>query len=261
MSQVFPPPPVSPLPETIAPEPADHGARAKQGNKLLASLPAETQARLQPLLSRVQLVSGQVLYERGALIEHAYFIEAGMVSSVSGTDDHELGVEVGIAGHEGLVGCIAMFEPEPYAFCRTVVQMAGSALRIRTADLSAAADTMPALRRLGVRYLQALLAQAAQSVACNAIHALPQRAARWMLVAYDFADMEDLTLTQEFLSNMLGVTRPGVSLVAKSLQDAGVISYRRGHLKVVDRAGLERAACGCYRIVRREYDRLLDLSG
>ncbi len=226
-------------------------------NGILKQLPDDELQRLSPHLSRVQLVSGQVLYERGALIEHAYFIESGMISVVSGTLLDQLGVEVGIVGHEGLAGCWGMFDDTAVSFCRALVQIAGSALRIRTASLHAVATELPALRQLGFRFLQAAMAQVAQSTACNAIHSLQKRAARWLLVAQDRADGDGFPLTQEFLSNMLGVRRPGVTEAAGLLQDAGLISYSRGRVRIIDRPGLERASCDCYRLVRNEYDRLL----
>ncbi len=203
------------------------------------------------------MVSGQVLYERSSLIEHVYFVESGMISLVSGTEENQLGVEVGIVGREGLAGVPAMFDDEPIAFYRTLVQMAGVALRMPVSSLRAVAADLPALRQLGIRYMQAVNVQAAQSAACNTIHTLQRRAARWLLIAHDRADGDELSLTQEFLSNMLGVRRPGVTLAAGALQDAGLITYSRGRLKIVDRAGLEAAACSCYSIVREEYDRLL----
>ncbi len=226
-------------------------------NDLLQSLPAEELERLRPHLARVQLVSGQVLYERSGLIEHGYFVETGMISLVSGVEENELGVEVGIVGREGLVGCAAMFEEQPMSFFRALVQMPGSGLRIPVAALREAAKELPTFRRLGFRYLQATIIHAAQSAACNTIHPLQKRAARWLLIAHDRADGNELALTQEFLSNMLGVRRPGVTMAAGALQDAGLITYSRGRVKIIDRPGLERAACGCYRIVRAEYDRLL----
>jgi CRP-like cAMP-binding protein len=233
------------------------GNSSGHSNELLNSLPHEELAWLYPHLSHVRLVNGQVLYERGGAIEHAYFIEAGMASVVSGASDDELGVEVGLVGREGLAGCVAMFEEQPVSFCRTMIQMPGAGLRIPVARLREAAAELPNLRRLGFRFIQALMAQASQGTACNATHPLRQRAARWILMAHDRADGDQFELTQGFLANMLGVRRPGVTQVAVELQKSGLISYSRGVMRVTDRAGLEAASCSCYRIVHEEYDRLL----
>ncbi len=218
-------------------------------NQLLATLPAGELEWLRPQLSRVQMVTGQVLHERGALIEHAYFVESGIVSLVSGIGENEVGVEIGMIGRDGLVGAWAMFDGSRIAICRTLAQMGGAAWRIPVPRLRQAAEQLPTLRRLGFRFLEAMQAQSAQNAACNAIHPLQKRAARRLLMAHDRIDGNELAVTQKLLSDMLGVRRPGVTAAQKALQKAGLIAYRRGRLTIVDRPGLERVACGCYRVL------------
>ncbi|HYZ63707.1 MAG TPA: Crp/Fnr family transcriptional regulator [Acetobacteraceae bacterium] len=226
-------------------------------NSLLRQIPEEELARLRPSLSRVELVSRQVLYEARAPIEHAYFPETALVALIAGGSDDALGVEVGMIGREGLVGLAVMFDVQPVSFARTIVQLPGFALRIRGTVLRDAAPSLPALRELCFRYVQATLAQAAQSAACNVLHPVHQRLAKLILLTLDRVGGDDVALNHEFLANMLGVRRPGVTVALGALQHAGVIQSRRGRIKVLDRACLEASACSCYTLVSEELERLL----
>ena len=217
-------------------------------NKLLASLPAEERAQLLPHLQCVTLVINQVLHEAGNSLDDAYFVERGLVSLTANTGDNGL-VEVGITGFEGLVGTSALLNPHPIATHRALTQMGGTAWRIRSAALRDAAERLPVLRDRCLRYLQFLMVQTAQAAACNARHELPERLARWLLMSHDRADGNMLPMTQEFLSYMLGVRRAGVSMVASALQAQGLIQQSRGHLHILDRAGLEQEACSFYLFV------------
>lgn len=223
----------------------------------LAALPSDELRLLRRHLARVRLTNEQVLNERGAAIEQVHFIETGMVSVVTGVEDGELGVEVGVIGREGLAGIAAVFDDQPVAFFRTQVQMPGIALRIPAADLRALAADMPVLRCRCFRYMQALMTQSQQCAKCNLRHPLQERLARWILNAHDRAEGDTLALTHETLAHMLGVRRSGVTLAIAALEKADLLRASRGRVQVLDRPGLERASCECYRLVRDELDRLL----
>jgi CRP-like cAMP-binding protein len=229
-------------------------------NGILAALPGDDLDRLVPHLTRVRLVQGQVLFQHGEPIEHVFFIEQGIVSLVMDTGDGGDGLEVGMIGPEGLAGVAALFGASPAACYHTALQMPGSALRMPVAAFRNCLDEMPALRQRCRRYLQALMTQISQTAACNGRHSVSARCARWLLMAHERAGGGELPFTQELLSMMLGVHRPGVTVTAGALKDAGLIGYSRGRIIVLDVAGLERAACGCYRLARNEFDRLLTCS-
>lgn len=165
-------------------------------------------------------------------------------------------VEVATVGREGVVGITTVLGGPPMPN-RTFVQVPGMVRPVPAARLAATMEAHPGLRRLMLRYVQALLAQFAQSVACNRLHALEERCARWLLMTHDRVGRDSFALTHEFLAEMLGVRRPSVSIAAKTLQDAGCIRYSRGRVEVLDRHALEQVSCECYAVVRRQYDRLL----
>lgn len=223
----------------------------------LAALPSDELKLLRRRLARVRLTNGQILTERGAAIEQVHFIETGMISVVTGVQDNELGVEVGVIGREGLEGIAAVFDDQPVAFFRTQVQMPGVALRIPAGDLRALASDLPLLRCRCFRYMQALMTQSRQCAKCNLRHPLQERLACWLLNAHDRAEGDTLVLTHETLSHMLGVRRSGVTIAFAALEKAGLLHASRGRVQVLDRPGLERASCECYRLVRDEFDRLL----
>ncbi|MDB4881228.1 MAG: Crp/Fnr family transcriptional regulator [Gemmatimonadetes bacterium] len=223
-------------------------------NLLLAALGAADRAVLQRRLQAVDLPVGLTLYEPGEPISHCWFLAAGVVSMVS---DMEQGtVEIGTVGHEGMAG-IALVLQKPETTTRAFMQVAGHGWQCTAADLLEAMEESPALSRLLHRYVAVLFEQVAQSVACNRLHSLEERCARWLLMVHDRVGEGVLPLKQTFLADMLGVHRPAVTLAAGALQTAGLIRYSRGKVQVVDREGLENASCPCYGIVQASFDRLL----
>jgi CRP-like cAMP-binding protein len=224
------------------------------GNRLLAALASEEADRLSPWLEPVLLEFGTTLREAGEPFSHVYFVDSGMVSLVAG-DPGRKQVEVGTIGREGLLGLPALLGAGSMPF-RAIVQLAGHARRIPAGELAALCDEAPDLRRLVRLFTHAHQAHAAQNVACNALHSVEQRAARWLLLTYERMG-PGFALTQEFLAEMLGVRRPTVSTVASALQAHGLIRYVRGTVTVRDGAGLEAVACRCYRIIHDEFERVL----
>jgi CRP-like cAMP-binding protein len=192
-------------------------------------------------------------------VEPGLFVESGMVSLLATLEDGEQ-VEVGIAGREGLIG-LPLALGDDRSLVEAKVQMEGTALRMDAAALHDGMEGSAALRGLLHRYALAFQAQVTMTAACNARHAIEQRLARWLLIAHDRAGMDEFPMTHEFVSMMLGVRRPGVSLAAGVLQKAGLIRYARGRMEVTDRPGLEAASCECYHTARREFARLLGTSG
>lgn len=225
-------------------------------NRLLGALPPEELAWLAPHLERVALEIGEVLAEPSEPLRHVYFPETAIVSVVNRMADGSA-VEVGTVGNEGMVGVAAFLDAEA-SESQTFCQLPGPALRAPAAVVTAAGDARPAFRRVVNRYTQAYLTQVAQGAACNRLHGIEARCARWLLMTHDrVGGADSFPLKQEFLAMMLGVRRAGVTVAAGALQDAGLIRYRRGGIRVLDRAGLELAGCECYGIVRRHFDRLL----
>jgi CRP-like cAMP-binding protein len=225
-------------------------------NRLLAALAPADYAVLEPHLERITMDVHDVLAEAGDPFTHVYFPEAGAVSIVTYMSDGS-GVEVGTMGNEGMAGLPAYLEADA-SESRTFCQVAGVALRLPVHTLVTAAASQPNIRRLLNRYTQAYLSLVAQGAACNRLHTIEQRCARWLLMTHDRAGGEEVIhLKQEFLALMLGVRRIGVTLAAGALQEAGLIRYRRGQIRVTDRDGLERSACECYAVVRERFDRLL----
>ena len=226
------------------------------GNRLLAAVPAEELDRLRPELEEVDLAFKQELYGPDRPVRHAYFPHRGVCSVVEDLEDGAA-VEVATVGHEGFVGVSLLLGGGAMAG-RCFVQVPGTATRIRAAAFPEAMRACPGLHRLLLRYTQALLSQVARSAACNRAHSIEERCARWMLMTHDRVDGdESFPLTQEFLAQMLGVRRSGVTVAAGMLQKAGLIRYSRGLVRVVDREGLQAASCPCYDAVRAEFDRLL----
>ena len=225
-------------------------------NRLLAALPPEDRAWLEPHLERMELEIGQVIAEPNQPFSHVYFPETAIVSVVNRMVDGSA-IEVGTVGNEGMVGVAAYLDAEADE-SRTFAQIPGRALRAPAQVIADAGDERPGVRRLFNRYTQAYLTQVAQGAACNRLHHLEARCARWLLMTHDRVGGSDsFPLKQEFLAMMLGVRRAGVTVAAGSLQDAGLIRYRRGGIRVLDRVGLEGAACECYGVVRRQFERLL----
>jgi CRP-like cAMP-binding protein len=234
---------------------ASDAARAPEENRLLAALPRKEYERLLPRLEPVILAVRQVLFEPGRSVPFAYF-PRDCVLSLTTTMSDGVAIEVGTVGREGMAGLPAFLGADAaYGSCST--QVPGSALRLPAEALREAARGDGPLPRLLRRYAHYLLAQVSQSAACNRLHAGAERLCRWLLMTQDRVGADEFPLTQEGMARMLGLRRPTVSLVASGLQSAGLIRYRRGRMTVLDRRGLQRAACECYAEVRKELDRLL----
>ena len=219
------------------------------GNRLLASLAPVERALLEPYMSAVQLARGEVLFEPGEDVTHAYFPGSGVIASLVVTMADGRAVEAATIGREGAIGGIVSAGNKP-AFARAVVQIGGPALKMETAALERAKERSSVIRDLFNRYADTLIAQTMQSVACNALHPLDARLCRWLLTTHDRVDSDEIALTQEYLAEMLGVQRTTVSGVARVLQERGYIAYSRGRLVILDRAAIERCACGCYQDVQ-----------
>ena len=224
-------------------------------NTLLAALPPDQLAQMRPSLRPVVFSQLQVLQAAGAPIDTVFFPEGGWVSLVLPLQDGGIS-EVGLIGAEGMVGLPLALGIDT-AFTEALVQHPGVALSMSGASFGRMLDDVPALRPLLLRYNEALQAQVSQTAACNGNHQVKQRLARWLLMAHDRTEGDGLTLTQELLALMLGVHRPSVSLVAASLQQAGLIRYSQGAITITDRPGLEGASCECYRVVADRYRQLL----
>ena len=228
-------------------------------NHLLAALPPHDLARLRPQLEPVALLVPQVLYAAGQPIPAVHFVETGWVSMVARLEGGDL-AEVGLVGREGMVG-LSLALGADAASTEAMVQGTGTALRMDAAAFGQALAGSAALHRLLLRYALAFQAQVSQTAACNGRHRLEERLARWLLMAHDRAEGDELPLTQDFLSMMLAVRRSGVTIAAGILQQAGLIRYVRGRITVLDRPGLEAAACECHGAVQREHARLLPDAG
>ncbi|MFO1070587.1 MAG: Crp/Fnr family transcriptional regulator [Geminicoccaceae bacterium] len=220
------------------------------GNLVLGALPPAELEVLRPHLVRMRLVNGQTLQEPDQAIEHLFFVDQGFISLVIEARDLPGGVEVGLVGREGVVGLAAFLTASGLAFTRAMVQMAGSGSRLAVPVLRDALPRLPSLRRRLRRAVLLDQVQAMQTAACNSRHTLAQRCARWLLLARDRTETDELAITQEFLSIMLSVRRPGVTSALGELRERGLLRSSRGKVVIADRAGLEAAACGCYRRVR-----------
>lgn len=224
-------------------------------NRLLGALPPADWARWSSLLEPVSMPLGDVLYESGMPMTHVYFPTTSIVSLLYVMEDGA-SAEIAVVGNEGIVG-ISLFMGGETTPSRSVVQSAGYGMRMRGQVLKDEFNRSGAVMQLLLRYTQALITQMAQTAVCNRHHSLDQQLCRWLLLSLDRLPANELLMTQELIANMLGVRREGVTEAASNLQRAGLIQYRRGHITVLDRAGLERRTCECYAVVRREYDRLL----
>ena len=222
---------------------------------MLAALPEAEWQRWLPELQSVDMPLGQVLYESGTTLSHVYFPTTSIVSLLYVMENGS-SAEIAVVGNEGIVG-ISLFMGGGSTPSRAVVQSAGSGLRLDAKTLKNEFDQNGPVLHLLLRYTQALITQMAQTAVCNRHHSLDQQLCRWLLLSLDRLQGEELVMTQELIANMLGVRREGVTGAALRLQEAGLIRYTRGHITVVNRAGLERRTCECYAVVKKEYDRLL----
>lgn len=224
-------------------------------NLLLAALPDEELSRWLPDLEAVEAPLGQVVYESGAHLSHVYFPTTCIVSLLYVLEDGG-SAEISVVGFEGVVG-VSLFMGGQTTPSRGVVQSAGELLRLRSDLMLVEFNRAGHVMHLLLRYTQALLTQMSQTAVCNRHHSLDQQLCRWLLLSLDRLHGCDLVMTQDLIANMLGVRREGVTQAAGDLQNAGLISYRRGHIKVLNRPGLERRTCECYAVVKTEYERLL----
>jgi CRP-like cAMP-binding protein len=225
-------------------------------NHLLKALPTAELARFAPALERVCMESRQLAFDVDVPIQHVYFPESCVISVVAVTTDGSA-VETATVGWEGMVGLPVFLGVEStpaQAFC----QIPGEALRLDSGMLQREVARGGELRAILNRYTQAHFTQVAQASACNRVHTMRQRCARWLLQTHDRVGSDEFPLTQRFLSQMLGVRRATVTEAARSLQQVGLITYVHGRVTVRDRRGLERVSCECYAIIRREFERLLD---
>ncbi len=228
---------------------------------LLSALPDEEYERLLPSLQYLAFALGEVVYESGGHMEYVYFPTTCVVSLLYTMEDG-CTAEVGLTGNDGVVG-IALFLGGDTAPNRAVVQIAGGAFRMKAKVLQDEFRRGGSFQRLMLRYTQALITQISQTAICNRLHPVEKRLCRWLLLCHDRLKSDNILMTQEFISNMLGGRRESVTVAAGRLQDAGLIHYVRGHIAILDRPGLEATVCECYRIVKAESDRLLgtDTSG
>lgn len=224
-------------------------------NQLLAALPEEELQRLLPQLELVDLRLGKVLHESGLPRQFAYFPTSAIVSLIY-TTVNGVSSEIAVVGPEGAVD-ICIFMSGTSMPLRAEVCCAGMGYRLRAEAIHAAFERSARVKYLMLRYTQALLTQISQTAVCNRHHSVDQLLCRWLLRSLDRRPGNELAMTHELIANMLGVRREGVTEAALKLQAAGIIRYARGHIWVLDRAGLERRACDCYRVVKQEYDRLL----
>jgi CRP-like cAMP-binding protein len=219
-------------------------------NRLLAALPKKDYQALQRYLEETPLVFEQLIYRPNQLISDVYFPNSGIISLLAGVNDHAT-LEVGLVGNEGMLG-LSIFLGVNYSTNHAVVQGAGSAMKMKAAAFRQQCNNGGPFTRLLQRYAHSILTQITQSAVCNQFHSIDARLARWLLMTHDRMGNDEFQLTQEFLSNMLGVRREGVSRAAGKLQKRNLIRYSRGRLKVLNRPGLEATSCGCYEIIRSE---------
>ena len=219
-------------------------------NQLLAALPKKDYQALQHHLEEIPLVFEEILYQPNVLISDVYFPNSGIVSLLAAVNGRAT-LEVGLVGKEGILG-LAVFMGVSNSHNRAVVQGVGSAMKMKATAFRKQCNDGGVLPRLLRRYSHSLITQITQSAVCNQFHSVDERLARWLLMTHDRMGDDEFQLTQDFLSNMLGVRREGVSRAAGDLQERNLIEYSRGRLKVLDRAGLEATSCGCYEVIKEE---------
>lgn len=227
---------------------------AHTGNRLLALLPPEESERILDDAKLVDLTFGSTLWEQGERMRHVHFPTTGFISLLTAVDDHTL--EVGMVGDEGMCGHSLALGVDT-APLRALVQGAGKSLRFKASTFQQHLESRPALRRIMLGYIHVLVGQLAQTAACTRFHMVEARLARWLLMTQDRAHSEKFDVTQDFLAFMLGVRRVGVTAAARTLQSKKLIRYSRGHMHVLDRKGLEAAACTCYQSDMEIYRRVL----
>ncbi len=226
-------------------------------NRLLAALPQSNYERLLPNMELVDLSLGEILYDFGDEMSHIYFPVTAIVSLLYTTATGAT-AEIGMVGRCGVIG-ISTFLGGKTTANQAIVQIAGSAFRIKSKIICEEFASGGALQHILLCYTQSLLTQISQVAVCNRLHSFEQRLCRWLLFSHDCVMKDEIILTQEIISHLLGVRREGVTVAAGRLQDAGLISYARGHIFIRDRSGLEKHTCECYEVVRAEYERLISM--
>ena len=224
-------------------------------NQLLGAMEPASRKRISPHLEPIELKLGAVVCEAGGLLKHAYFPQGSVLSLLTVLENGSA-IETANIGREGAFGLFAAMYSR-VSFNRCIVQLVGPMVRCPIEVVQSEFKASEHLRDLFVSFSETLLSQVQQTVACNAMHTTEERMCRWLLMMHDRAEGETLTYTHEFLANILGTNRKSVTLAAQSMQNAGLISYRRGTMQVLDRAGLEKASCECYAIVRKRFDAFL----
>ena len=224
-------------------------------NHLLAALPAEVFERMSPNLELVAMPLGDVLYESGGQLQHVYFPTTAIIS-LHYIMENGASAEIAGVGNEGVLG-ISLFMGGDTTPSRAAMSTGGHGYRLRAKLMMDEFNRTGPMMRLMLRYTQALITQMSQTAVCNRHHSVEQQLCRWLLLTLDRTPGNELTMTQELISGMLGVRREGITEIAGNLQREGLISYRRGHITVLDRTGLEAHACECYQVVKKEFNRLL----
>ena len=232
------------------------GIRAKPENRLLATLTEDELGRLYPHMEVIRLPQSKVLYEAGAAVHNLYFPNKGMISLLSMNSDGTT-IEVGMVGDEGAVGLPVILEIDTTPYGATV-QLPAEVIKIKGSVVKAEFNRGGRLNHLLLRYTHVLLTQIAQSVVCNRFHTIEKRLCRWLLIARDRVNSNNLSLTQEIIADMLGISRTGVTMAAVSLQRAGLIRYSRGRIEILNSRAMEAAACECYQVIKEEFDRFID---
>ena len=224
-------------------------------NRLLAALPTEDYQHLVPYLQLVELPQRKTLYLAGEDYDYAYFPSYSVISTVAIMKNGST-IEIGVIGNEGMVGLPIALDTS-YTNSTAIVKIGGDGYRIAAERLQQELNRQGALKRLMMRYIQARIIQLGQTAACNRYHTIEIRFARWLLTVRDNMQRDEFELTQEFISQMLGVRRAGISEIAARFQEQGIIHYRRGFIRIVSNQKLEACACECYWLIAREFDRLL----
>lgn len=232
---------------------------APEQNHLLAALPRETFERIFPHLELVKMPLGEVLYESSGLLQHVYFPTDAIVS-LHYVMENGASAEIAGVGNEGVLG-VSLFMGGNTTPSLATVQTGGYGYRMKAKLMMEEFNRAGPMMRLMLRYTQALITQMSQTAVCNRHHTVEQQLCRWLLLTLDRLPTSELTMTQELIASMLGVRREGITEAAGNLQREGLIRYRRGHITVIDRAGLQRHSCECYEVVKKEMHRLLDESG
>jgi CRP-like cAMP-binding protein len=239
----------------MKPQPASRpSSEPSYRNRILAALPKPEIRALETHFSPMNFAQGETLLDPGQTAEFAYFIETGLASVIV-VMETGMSVEVAVVGREGLVGLPIVLDTSSMP-TRTFIQIPGSGFRLKASTLRAEFERSATLRQRAHRYLQAHLMQASQTAACNRLHEIAERLARWLLMCQDRVESDELQITHQSLADMLGTPRSTVTLAARMLQKAGLVEYSRGHIRIRNRKGLEEAACECYRSIRSECDRL-----